>query len=372
MNNTFDYRFEGQEKEVSPQLVYYPALIRDNIAKMIKMAGSPERLWPHIKTHKNAYVVKMQMEAGITRFKCATIAEAEMAARAGAEHLLIAYPLVGPNPGRFVTLKKMFPKTVFYAIGDDTEQIQRLGRIALEEGMCVNVLMDMDTGQHRTGVPMEKAVALYREWASFPGVTMCGMHCYDGQRHESDSRVRWDAVEKVDAVLLALKKQLEEDGFDCSILVMGGTPSFPAHISLTEEYLSPGTCVIQDAGYRDAYQDMDFVPAACVMSRVVSRPGEDTFTLDMGTKAVASDPPAERGEIVGMEYAKTVLQNEEHWVVKVPQEHVADIPKIGSEVFVIPTHVCPTSALYPEVLAVEDKKLIGRWPVEARNRKLTI
>mgnify|MGYP000597489377 FL=1 len=77
------YTFEGQQDIVSPQLVYYPAIIRENIRKMIDIAGGAARLWPHIKTHKMAEVVQMQIEAGIDRFKCATIAEAEMAANAG-------------------------------------------------------------------------------------------------------------------------------------------------------------------------------------------------------------------------------------------------------------------------------------------------
>ena len=79
------YTFEGQQDIVSPQLVYYPAIIRENIRKMIDIAGGTARLWPHIKTHKMAEVVQMQIEAGIDRFKCATIAEAEMAAKAGAK-----------------------------------------------------------------------------------------------------------------------------------------------------------------------------------------------------------------------------------------------------------------------------------------------
>ena len=115
------YTFEGQQDIVSPQLVYYPAIIRENIRKMIDIAGGAARLWPHIKTHKMAEVVQMQIEAGIDRFKCATIAEAEMAAKAGAKHLTLAYPLVGPNIKRFAALQAAFPEVEFFAIGDDTE-----------------------------------------------------------------------------------------------------------------------------------------------------------------------------------------------------------------------------------------------------------
>ena len=361
------YVFDGQQELISPQLVYYPAIIRQNIQDMIALAGGPQRLWPHIKTHKIAEVVALQMEAGITRFKCATVAEAEMAAGVGAKQLVIAYPLVGPNIRRFAALQKSFPEVEFFAIGDDTEQIRRLG-----ETCPAQVLMDIDMGQHRTGVPLDKAKAMYEQWALLPGITMRGMHCYDGHRHEQSRTVRDTETAHVDEAIEALKAALLAEGLDCDVLIMGGTPSFPCHAEMTGEYWSPGTCVVQDAGYRDSYPDLSFVPGAALLTRVVSRPSEDTFTLDLGTKAVASDPAPERAEIVGMEYAQTVIQNEEHWVLRVPPEHISDIPPIGTELFAIPTHVCPTSALYPAVPAVENGKIIGWWDVAARNRKITI
>lgn len=364
MNN---YEFEGQQDLVSPQLVYYPAIIRQNIRDMIAVAGGAERLWPHIKTHKMAEVVKLQIQAGITRFKCATIAEAEMAAKAGALHLVLAYPLVGPNIARFAALQKAFPEVEFFAIGDNTDQIRKLG-----QACSAQVLMDIDMGQHRTGVPLDKAQAMYEEWAALPGIAMRGMHCYDGHRHEASRAVRDTETAPVDKAIEELKAALLAKGLCCDTLIMGGTPSFPCHAEMTGEFLSPGTCVIQDAGYRASYPDLSFTPGAAVLTRVVSRPSNDTFTLDMGTKAVASDPAPERAVVVGMEYAKTVLQNEEHWVLRVPAEHIGDIPPIGTELFAIPTHVCPTSALYPAVPAVENGQITGWWTVAARDRKLTI
>ncbi len=361
------YAFEGQQDLASPQLVYYPALIRQNIQKMIAIAGGADRLWPHIKTHKMAQVVQMQLEAGIDRFKCATIAEAEMAAQAGAKRITLAYPLVGPNIRRFAALQQAFPQVEFFAIGDDTQQIRLLG-----QACQANVLMDVDMGQHRTGVALDKVEAMYREWNTLPGITMRGLHCYDGHRHESSRQVREEIIAPVDQQIEAIKGRLQADGLDCSILIMGGTPSFPVHAEMTGEFLSPGTCVIQDAGYRNAYPDLQFTPAAALLTRVISRPSRDTFTLDLGCKAVATDPTPERAEIVGMEYARTVFQNEEHWVVRVPEEHIDDIPPIGTELFALPIHVCPTSALYPEVPVVEDGKIVGWWKVAARDRRLTL
>lgn len=369
---TMNYHFAGEENIPSPQLVYYKENLVENIRHTIQLAGGTERLWPHIKTHKMQKAVELQVSMGIKRFKCATIAEAEMCANAGAEHLVLAYPLVGPNIGRFVRLCQKFEAVQFYAIGDDTEQIRLLGEAAQQAGMTVKVLMDMDMGQHRTGVDLDCAEAMYAQWEELPGIHMVGMHCYDGHRHESDFDVRNAAVCEVDVKLEKIKADLKEKGLCCDILIMGGTPSFPCHAAATEEYLSPGTCIVQDAGYRDAYPDLQFTPAAALLVRVISRPTEDTFTLDLGTKAVASDPNPERAVLVGMEYAHTVLQNEEHWVVKVPQEHIQDIPPVGTVLYAIPWHVCPTSALYPSVPVIENGKLTEWWDVTARNRAITI
>ena len=107
-------KLKNTDTIISPSLIYYEEIIRENIKKAIRTAGSPERLWPHVKSHKSKDMVRMQMEYGITKFKTATVAEAEMAAEAGAEKVILAYPLIGPNMERFVKLAKAYPDTVFY------------------------------------------------------------------------------------------------------------------------------------------------------------------------------------------------------------------------------------------------------------------
>ena len=81
----------------SPALLFYPERIAENIRRMIGMVGDVARLRPHIKTHKSSDVLRLHLEQGIVKFKCATIAEAEMAASAGALDVLIAYPIIGPT-----------------------------------------------------------------------------------------------------------------------------------------------------------------------------------------------------------------------------------------------------------------------------------
>src|SRR5437016_6258116 len=104
----------------SPGLVFYKELIQRNIDHAIQIAGNPERLRPHVKTHKTPQIVRMELEAGITKHKCATIAEAEMLARSGIRDIMLAYNVVGPNCGRMARLAQAFPDCSFSATADDS------------------------------------------------------------------------------------------------------------------------------------------------------------------------------------------------------------------------------------------------------------
>src|SRR5579859_1110023 len=79
-----EYTLRDPSEVLSPGLLFYKDLIRRNIARMVEIAGNPERLRPHVKTHKTREIVRMEMDAGITKHKCATLAEAEMLAVCGA------------------------------------------------------------------------------------------------------------------------------------------------------------------------------------------------------------------------------------------------------------------------------------------------
>ncbi|MCI8454059.1 MAG: D-TA family PLP-dependent enzyme [Lachnospiraceae bacterium] len=369
----YEYSFEGQERIPSPQLICYQDAIESNLKHMIVLSHGAEKLWPHVKTHKMIEVVKLAICHGITSFKCATIAEAEMCGMAEAEKVLLSYPLLGPNVERFFSLMKHFPKTKFYAMEDDFVAVCALSDAAVKGGVTVSLLMDVDLGQDRTGMAMDKAADAYEEWTRLPGICMAGLHCYDGHRHESDPNERLSLVAAEDEGVKKLKKTLSERGLACEFVILGGTPSFPCHVEqMPDDFYSPGTCVLWDFGYDKAYPDLAFTPAAAVLVRVVSRRGDDRMTLDLGTKAVASDPLGERASLVGFEDAVTVLQNEEHWVVRVPKKKGRTLPPVGTVLFAIPAHVCPTSALYPEACVVENGKWTGTWKVTARDRKITI
>jgi len=366
------YHLEDTGDLISPALVYYRDIILDNTKRAIQMAGGSQYLWPHVKSHKAAGMINMQIDLGITRFKCATIAEAEMTAEAGknaAVHIIVAYPLIGPNVSRYLRLAKAYPGAVFYAIGDDFDSLSILAKEARGEGMSVNVLIDTDMGMHRTGVPFEKLKALYERCAALEGLSMKGLHCYDGHRNDRDLNQRKALAEESDRKALDIREALKQQGLECEIMVMGGTPSFPCRTGQEQFYLSPGTIFISDWATCSKFPDLTFPPGAALFTRVVSHQTENTFTLDLGCKGIASDPAGDRGIIAGLDEARPVFQSEEHWVFSLPAGQ--ELPPIGSVQYVIPTHVCPTSALYPELLVAQGGKIVDTWPVNARNRKIT-
>lgn len=365
------YEFEESEQIASPALLYYAELLHENLRRVLSMAGGPERLWPHVKTHKMAEMVKLQLKAGITKFKCATIAEAEMAAACGASDVMLAYPLVGPSISRFLKLCKGWPSVRFWAIADNLLAAKLLGEASLTAGQNTRLLADVNLGMDRTGITPEQLEEFYCGCGALPGISLEGLHCYDGNRTEKSIGDRRQAVNQTSARLRAVLEAIAQQGLRCDTLVMGGTPSFPCYLDFPNAYFSPGTLFVHDSGYLKKYPDLDFIPAAAVLTRVVSLPRPGHFTLDLGYKGISSDPPGLRGTIVGLEHIEECFQSEEHWAFRMEPGYEDQCPVLGQKLFVIPTHICPTTALYPYGLLVENGRVSGRWEITARNREIT-
>jgi len=364
------YKFAQSKELFTPVFLYYKDIIEENVKKLAEMSGDPSRLWPHVKTHKSREMIRLQMKYGITRFKCATIAEAEMAASCSPTDVLLAYPLVGPNIRRFVALQKAYPEVNFWAIGDDLEQMRLLGAAAVESGTTIRLLADVNPGMDRTGVTYEKLEDFCVAAAAIDGLEFRGFHTYDGHVHQESFEERMQLVKGIMEDIYRLQSSVKEKGCTCDTIVMGGSPSFSCYIHFDGIYFSPGTLVINDYDYYCKFKDLDFVPAAVIMTRVVSRPTATTFTLDLGHKAISTDRRLP-GTIVGMEEtAIPVAQSEEHWVFRMAEGYEDQCPKIGDELFVFPTHVCPSCALYPNAPVVSGGEIVETWETTARLRTL--
>src|SRR5262245_34212201 len=175
------YALQHPETVPSPALLFYPELIRKNLQRALEIAGAPERLRPHVKTHKTREIVRLELDRGIGKHKCATLAEASMVAECGAPDVLIAYPLVGPNIDRLCQLVDKHPATHFAVIADHAAPVRALANALVAKRKTVDVLLDINVGQDRTGVALgPEARALYEMIATLPGLEPGGLHVYDG------------------------------------------------------------------------------------------------------------------------------------------------------------------------------------------------
>jgi D-serine deaminase-like pyridoxal phosphate-dependent protein len=364
------YRLSNEAEVSSPALLLFEERIEANLQKMVEMVGDPARLRPHVKTHKLGPLVARQLALGIRKFKCATLAEAEMCATAGAPDVLLAMQPVGPNVGRLCALAQKFPETHFSTLVDDPKAIRTLGAAATEAGLTLDVFLDIDCGQHRTGVPPDdNAFELYRLAASTPGLRMAGLHAYDGHNHEADLATRRAGFDKAYGPVLALRRRLEDAGLPVPTLVAGGSPTFPFHAKCTDRECGPGTTVLWDFQSNDKLSDMPFQEAAVLLTRVVSKPGPNLLCIDLGHKAVAAENPHPRVRLLELPDATAVSQSEEHLVIETPR---AGEFAVGDALHGIPRHVCPTVALYNEATVVRGGAAVERWPIPARARRITV
>jgi D-serine deaminase-like pyridoxal phosphate-dependent protein len=359
------YRLANTEEVPSPALLLYRERIDQNIRRMLEIAGGPQRLRPHVKTHKLRQLVQAQVNLGITKFKCATIAEAEMTAAVGAGEVMLAMQPIGPAINRLIELMHRFPKVRFSTIVDCEESIIALGVAARKAAVSLEVFLDLDCGMHRTGVaPGPEAVRLYRMITATAGIVAGGLHAYDGHLHEADLQLRTVQCDEAFVAVNALRTEL-----NAPILIAGGSPTFAIHAKHPDRELSPGTTVLWDFGYGDKFPELAFVPAAVLLTRVISRPGNNRLCLDLGHKAVAAENPHPRVRFLELPDATAVMHSEEHLVIETP---IAARFAIGQCLYGIPRHVCPTVALHSEAWIVEANKATERWPITARARKLTV
>ncbi|WP_341834652.1 D-TA family PLP-dependent enzyme [Chitinophaga pollutisoli] len=346
----------------SPVLLVFPEHISENIRLMIDMAGGPERLMPHVKTHKMAPVVRMQLNQGIRRFKCATLAEARMLAETGAPDILLAYQLNAPMAQAFVDLQQQYPASRFASLTDNAASARLMNDLHAPHGSKARLYIDIDDGMRRTGITSEKAAPLWRELQSLPNVEPAGLHVYDGHIRASDIESRTRECNEAFAAVEQLAAQIHPPE-----IIAGGTPTFPIHARRANVTLSPGTCLLWDEGYGTGLPDQHFVVAAQLLTRVISKPQEGHITLDLGHKAVSAENPiTKRVFFPALKTYEVISQSEEHLVVKTPE---ADKWQVGDVLYGTPWHVCPTVALYNEALVIENGSNTGTWAI-ARGRLL--
>ena len=367
------YLLNKPEEVISPSLLFYKDRIENNIRSMVHIAGDVNRLVPHVKTHKTAEIVRLQLDAGVSKFKCATIAEAEMLADAGAKWILLAYQMVGPNIPRLFALRKKYSDVTFSSLIDNEQSAQILNDISEKENFISTIFIDVNNGMNRSGHPTDGTIlSLYRFLSTLPNISVSGVHVYDGHIRNAEFSERKatsdHAFEQVYPLFDLIKEATEKE----PMIIAGGSPSFTVHTLRRDVFLSPGTNVLWDWGYGDLFDDQPFLHAALILTRVVSKPSAGIVTIDLGHKSVAAENPVDkRFRLLNLNGYTLTGQSEEHGVLEIGIEAWESI-QIGDVYYALPYHICPSVALHDYASVIENGEVTDEWKIVARNRRLTI
>lgn len=362
------YTIENIDQLDTPALVVYPDRVKENIRILKDFVPDVNRLRPHIKTNKCAEVCRMMMDQGIYKFKCATIAEAEMLALTGAPDVLLAYQPVGPKALRLIGLIQKFPSTLFGCLVDNLDSASYLSDQAEKKGLKISVYIDVNVGMNRTGILPEHTAELFANCLTLKGIEIKGLHAYDGHLRDTDLETRRAKCNEGFNKAEAAKNQIDKQFGKSLIMIAGGTPSFPIHAQRQDVECSPGTFIFWDKGYQQLLPEQPFLFAALVLTRVISKPTEDTITVDLGHKAIASENPlSNRVYFLNAAAVDPVGQSEEHLVLKTSEAY-----RVGDVFYGVPHHICPTVALHETMAVVENHRVTGSWNVVSRKRKISV
>ena len=361
------YTINNLDNTDTPALVLYKERIQQNIHRALSLIKNPDHLRPHVKTNKIAEVCRMMMDAGIRKFKCATIAEAEMLGMIEAKDVLLAYQPVGPKASRLLDLQLHYPATQFSCLVDNIDSAKNLSGLFAEAGAKIRVFVDLNTGMNRTGIRPTEAEDLLESLKALPSLFIAGVHAYDGHLTEPNVALRNEQCETAFSGVNAFLEYFEQRMGRPAIVVAGGSATFPMHLKRNVE-CSPGTFVFWDWGYSQQYPDQPFDFAALVLTRVISIVSDTLITTDLGYKSVASENPLPRVHFLNAPQAKPLSQSEEHLSLQVPDSSCF---QIGDVLYGVPVHICPTVALYEQSLVVENRQIKDSWRVIARDRVIT-
>ena len=335
--------------------------LRRNIADAAEQAAARGvALRPHAKTHKSPEIARLQLEAGAVGRTVATIGEAEVLAAHGSTDLFIAYPLW--VDARSADRLRALAERGTVAIGiDSVDGAGRAGRLLAPYG--VEVVVEVDSGHHRTGCPPEEAGTVAAA-AARAGLRVRGVFTFPGHSYAPDGGGAAAAADEARA-LAAARRSVEAEGLEVSVVSGGSTPSWADLDSGVVTEARPGVYVFGDAQQWELGVMAPEQVALTCRATVVSHAG-GRAVLDSGGKVLAADRAAYNtghGRLLHHPDARIVLLSEHHAVVDLAG---APLPPVGSQVDVVPNHCCAAVNLAEE-LWVEDGTL-RPWPVTARGR----
>ena len=363
------YRFEQANQLDSPALVFYPERIKENIRILKTMVDDSGRLRPHVKTSKATEAVLLLLDAGIRKFKCATIAEAEMLGMCGAPDVLLAYQPTEAKFLRLINLIKNYPNTKFSCLVDNLSSAVLFSRNAFAHDVIVDVYIDLNVGMNRTGiVPGKEVIDLFEAMMAMPGLNVKGLHAYDGHIRNTDFQERVKICNDCFKAVEQIRDALQNKGIGHPLLIAGGSPTFQIHSKRRNVEVSPGTFIFWDKGYHENIPEQHFLFGALVLTKVISLPADDKICIDLGYKSIASENDLQhRVYFLNAPDLFPYSHSEEHMVIEAGVNHGF---KVGDILYALPYHICPTVALYDRAVCIREGVMDNSWEITARDRQI--
>jgi D-serine deaminase-like pyridoxal phosphate-dependent protein len=359
----------------TPALLLDLDLFESNVKTMAdhcQRAGVSFR--PHAKTHKCPDIAKRQIAAGAIGICCATIQEAEAMVAAGIPGVLLTSPIVEPvKIARMMSLIQ-HGQRVLLAVGHIRE-VELLAAAAETANVNVDLLVDVDIGDRRTGVlPGQPAVELAQFIEKHKRLRVRGVQSYAGHTsHVVGFEAREKASREAMAKSVETRELLNKAGFDARILSGGstGTYNIDSEIRGVTE-LQVGSYVFMDIDYRviggktSGQNYTDFQHSLTVLTTVVNATHADRVSVDAGTKAIdttTSFKPEAKG------WSNLIYNRGGDEFGIITAESGAKLPQIGDRLEFIVPHCDPTTYLYDRIYAMRGEKVEAIWPIAARREK---
>lgn len=352
----------------TPCLLIDLDILAANITRMAALARrSGVQLRPHIKTHKSAQIARMQLEAGATGICVATVGEAEVMRAAGIEDILIAYNIVGD--AKLARLLPLCADGGITVTADSLEVAEGYSRMAAAAGRTLPVLLEIDSGMHRTGVEPQIAGQLGGKMAALSGLEVIGILTHAGHAHDVTAQPEIEAVARHEGTAMRLARdELDRQGIPVQVVSAGSTitaPYLSSDDGITE--IRPGTYVLNDLRTLEMYACTPDQIAATILATVVSV-GPDRVVLDSGNKTLTMTSTEQHGfgMIKNRPLSTFVRLSEEHGVARLSADD-AEL-RVGDRVQVLPIHICVCVDLQQQAYGVTQGQITDVIRIDAARR----
>jgi 3-hydroxy-D-aspartate aldolase len=342
-----------------------PALLLDldkfeaNLARMAaRIKESGKALRPHAKAHKCVEIAKRQIAAGAIGVCVATLAEAETMAAAGIPGLLLTSP-VG-DPLKMARIVQIGVQTGAMVVVDHLQQVAWYDQAAGAAHRKVDVLVDLDVGDHRTGArspedaaEIAEAVdqATHLELRGIQAYSVLGSHAGGLEERQRVSAETFQVASRALGIML-------RRGLSTEIVTGGSTGTWQIDTEVADlTELQAGSYALMDLAYRR--EGLDFENAMTVLATVVSANHAGFVTVDAGYKAFSTD----RGygpEAVDLPGSTYRWGGDEFGYVDRPD----GLPKLGDRLEFIPPHCDPTANLYDRIYVCRAEQVEAVWPLK--------